>query len=58
MEQNQKKEKNIDKVSLQVAIEIICQMKMEEGISGEEIGRSQEFEVGKFREEGIGSYTI
>lgn len=58
MEQNQKKEKKIDKVSLQVALEIICQMKMEEGISGEEIGISQEFEEGKFREQGIGSYTI
>ena len=31
---------------------------MEEGILGEEIGRSKEFEVRKFREQGIGSYTI
>lgn len=45
-------------VSLQVALEIICQMKMEDSISGEEIGRSKEFEVRKFREQEIGSYTI
>ena len=45
------RKKKIHKVSLQVALEIICQMKMEEGISGEEIGRSKEFEVRKFREQ-------
>lgn len=52
------RKKNIDKVALEVALEIVCQVKMEEGISGGKNGRSKESEVRELRKQGIGRYTI
>lgn len=39
-----------DKVALDMASEIVCQKKVEEGNSDEENGRSKESEVGEFRD--------